>query len=85
MAQFCRYCDHMFCGGRSSFGYCEVKNRLYTPEHLAHTNNCEHYAYNPIDALRINRRGYTPRVQPAMQDLDENQTNIWDFLEDETC
>ena len=85
MAQFCRYCDHMLCGGSSSFGLCEVKNRLYTPEHLAHTNNCDHFAYNPIDALRRNPKGHIPRTQPIAQERDRSQTVIWDFLEDEEC
>ena len=65
MAQYCRYCDHMQCGGASSLGYCEVRNRLYTPEHLAHTNNCTHYLFNPIDALRRNPLGYRPRLGEA--------------------
>lgn len=82
MAQFCRYCDHILCGGRSSFGYCEVKNRFYTPDHLAHTNNCEHFVYNPIDALRRNARGHVPRERDETQELDTNQTTIFDFLEE---
>lgn len=24
MAQFCRYCDHMLCGGRTQFRFCET-------------------------------------------------------------
>ena len=80
MAQFCRYCDHMHCGGGSSFGLCEVRNRLYTPEHLAHTNECEHYAPNPIDALRRNAKGHRPRGGNAPQAADENQTTIFDLL-----
>ena len=31
MAQFCRYCDHMLCGGRTQFGFCEIKNRFVMP------------------------------------------------------
>lgn len=81
MAQFCRYCDHMICGGRSVFGLCEVKNRLYTPEHLAHTNECAHFLYNPIDALRRNPRGHVPRDgRPSPAEHDESQTTIYDFI-----
>ena len=82
MAQFCRYCDHMLCGGRSQLGYCEIKNRLYTPDHLAHTNTCRHFAYNPIDALRRNPKGHTPKKETVSHGQDKKQTTIWDYLEE---
>lgn len=81
MVQYCRYCDHMQCGGRRSLGYCEVRNKLYTPEHLAHTNDCEHFSFNPIDALRQNRTGYRPRNQDGQDGASvEGQTTIFDVL-----
>lgn len=85
MAQFCRYCDHMLCGGASSLGYCEVRNRLYTPAHLAHTNECQHFVYNPIDALRRNPRGHVPKEGIVAPSQDENQATIWDFMGERTC
>lgn len=76
MAQFCRYCDHMHVTG---FGYCDIKDKFYQLEHLAHTNDCGLYSYNPIDALRKHRPGHQPREEVS-ECTDPNQTTIFDFL-----
>lgn len=79
MAQYCRYCDHIFGGG---FWFCEIRMKYYPREHLTHTNNCEHYLFNPIDALRTNRSGYVPRTAAptAGEPGNEGQMDIYDFL-----
>lgn len=77
MAQFCRYCDHMHVTG---FGYCDIKDKFYPLDHLAHTNDCALFAYNPIDALRKHRPGHQPREED-LECKDPNQTTIFDILE----
>lgn len=66
-------------------GFCEVWNKFYTPEHLAHTNNCKYYKHNPIDALRHNPKGHTPKKTTVAPEQDKNQMIIFDFLGGNTC
>jgi hypothetical protein len=75
----------MLCGGWSQMGFCEIKNRFYTPEHLMHTNNCGFFVYNPIDALRHNPKGHVPKRPSVADARDRNQTTIYDFLGGQEC
>ena len=82
MAQFCRYCDHITVGG---LPFCEIRERFYSIEHLRHSNECEHYLYNPIDALREHKPGHRPRAT-QVEDMPEQvpgQTTIYDVLKEE--
>ena len=81
MAQYCRYCEHV-SGGGGGFHFCEIRMKYYPREHLAHTNDCEHYLFNPIDALRTNPRGYVPRGAAQSEDpeMAEGQTSIYDYI-----
>ena len=80
MAQFCRYCDHVSVPG-TGMAYCEARNVLMTREHLKHTNDCDIFAYNPIDALRTNRAGHQPRrdAEPCDPEICPGQTSIFDI------
>ena len=80
MAQFCRYCDHISVPG-TGMAFCEVRNMLLTRDHLRHTNNCNRFAYNPIDALRLNRAGHKPREDTEESDPEicPGQTSIFDI------
>jgi hypothetical protein len=48
----------MVCGDAN---YCIVKKRTYTDSQICSGNNCKEFDINPIDAMGLNERGYSPR------------------------
>ena len=84
MAQFCRYCDHVSVPGMG-MAFCEARNVLMSRDHLRHTNNCDHFDYNPIDALRQHRPGHQPRDkgEDCAEEQVPGQTSIYDYLQED--
>ena len=59
MAQYCRYCAWAY-GVEDGVLWCEKRDQTFTAKQAKHTNTCEQYALNAIDALRENAKGYKP-------------------------
>ena len=58
MAQYCRYCEYIVTEQGSL--YCPIKDRYISEKYAKHTNECDEFLLNPIDAIRTNRAGYKP-------------------------
>ena len=59
MAQYCRYCAWAR-GIDENIIRCSKREVEFTGKQAKHTNTCELFALNPIDALRENVKGYRP-------------------------
>lgn len=75
MAQYCRYCTFMCCG---DVNWCAEKKVTFTDEQICRTNACKSFKLNPIDALGINTKGYSPRKPKEPQNGQNKQINLFD-------
>lgn len=74
VAHYCRYCNNFVTGNGN---YCEVRNTEPTDQYAKNPNRCKFFELNPIDAYRMNEKGYKPR-KPRRN--DGNQITIEDIL-----
>lgn len=58
MAQYCRYCQHFFCGNGE---WCEAKEKELTEKYAKSQNRCKEFELNPVDAYGENLHGYRPK------------------------
>lgn len=68
----------MVCGDAN---YCSVRQKTYSDDHIKRTNRCRDFELNPLDALRINSKGYRPRKQKETEsDQIKGQITLIDWL-----
>lgn len=73
-AKYCRYCQHL------EAGRCRKTGNAVSPEHARHTTTCRDFCLNPVDALRMNRKGYTPRERVEKPVTDGHQITMLEVL-----
>ena len=58
LTQYCRYCCYLVCGDAN---YCTEQKRTMSDATAKSPNRCHDFAFNPIDALGENEKGYIPK------------------------
>ncbi len=64
LTQYCRYCCSLVCGDAN---YCTKREVTMSDAAAKSPNRCHDFAFNPIDALGENEKGYIPRSPKKKQ------------------
>ena len=65
MAQYCRYCEHLY--NEMNGYYCAERERYMSEKSIRHSNTCDRFQLNRIDAMRLNQIGYKPTGRMIME------------------